>query len=49
MQSTVNSGLKQKVLEYYKKEIIHTYGFEHIITMKILENAGLLKIQVNIF
>ncbi|VVC35846.1 Hypothetical protein CINCED_3A007180 [Cinara cedri] len=47
MQSAVNSGLKQKVLEYYKREIIQTYGFKHIITMTLLENAGLIKIQAN--
>lgn len=46
MQSVVNSGLKQKILEYYKKEIIQTYGFEHLVTMTILENAGLIKLQV---
>lgn len=46
MQSAVNSGLKQKVLEYYKREIIQTYGFKHLITMTILENSGLIKIQV---
>lgn len=46
MQSAINSGFKPKVLEYYKKEIIQTYGFEHLITMKLLENSGLIKIQV---
>lgn len=49
MQSVVNSGLKQKVLEYYKREIIQTYGFEHLITITLLENAGLIKSQVPIF
>lgn len=48
MQSAVNSGLKLKVLEYYKREIIQTYGFKHLITMTLLEKAGLIKIQVNI-
>jgi len=48
MQSAVNSGLKQKTLEYYKREIIQVYGFKHLITMTHLENAGLIKIQVNI-
>lgn len=48
MQSVVNSGLKQKILEYYKREIIQTYGFEHLVTMTILENAGLIKLQVTI-
>lgn len=46
MQSIVNSGLKQKVLEYYKREIIQTYGFKHLITMTLLEKSGLIKIQV---
>ncbi|XP_050427977.1 vacuolar protein sorting-associated protein 33A [Adelges cooleyi] len=45
MQSSVNSGLKQKVLDYYKKEIIQTYGFEHLVTMANLETSGLIKIQ----
>lgn len=45
LQSATNSGLKQKVLEYYKREIIHTYGFEHILLLTNLEDAGLLKVQ----
>nr|XP_014289619.1 vacuolar protein sorting-associated protein 33A isoform X2 [Halyomorpha halys] len=45
MQSATNSGLKQKVLDYYKREIIHTYGFQHILTLTNLEDAGLLKVQ----
>lgn len=47
MQSVVNSGLKQKVLEYYKREIIQTYGFEHLVTITVLENSGLIKLQVS--
>lgn len=43
LQCLTNNGLKPKVLEYYKKEIIHTYGFEHIITIRNLERAGLLQ------
>ncbi|CAH1391975.1 unnamed protein product [Nezara viridula] len=45
MQSATNSGLKPKVLDYYKREILHTYGFEHILTLTNLEDAGLLKVQ----
>lgn len=48
MQSAINCGLKQKVLEHYKREIIQTYGFTHLITMSLLEKSGLIKIQVNI-
>ncbi|PSN50584.1 Vacuolar protein sorting-associated protein 33A [Blattella germanica] len=45
MQSVTNSGLKPKVLEHYKREIIQTYGFQHVLSLSNLENAGLLKIQ----
>lgn len=45
LQSATNSGLKQKVLDHYKREIIHTYGFQHILTLTNLEDAGLIKVQ----
>ncbi|XP_042524972.1 vacuolar protein sorting-associated protein 33A isoform X1 [Dipodomys spectabilis] len=45
LQSVCNSGLKQKVLDYYKREILQTYGYEHILTLNNLEKAGLLKPQ----
>ncbi|XP_014443593.1 vacuolar protein sorting-associated protein 33A isoform X1 [Tupaia chinensis] len=45
LQSVCNSGLKQKVLDYYKREILQTYGYEHILTLHNLEKAGLLRAQ----
>ncbi|KAG9487694.1 hypothetical protein GDO78_007474 [Eleutherodactylus coqui] len=45
LQSVCNTGLKQKVLDFYKKEILQTYGYEHILTLHNLEKAGLLKAQ----
>ncbi|XP_067293697.1 vacuolar protein sorting-associated protein 33A [Pseudorasbora parva] len=45
MQSVCNNGLKQKVLDFYKREILQTYGYEHILTLKNLEKVGLLKSQ----
>ena len=45
MQCIVNSGLKPKVLEHYKREIIQTYGFENFLTLENLEKVGLLKLQ----
>ncbi|XP_022373143.1 vacuolar protein sorting-associated protein 33A isoform X2 [Enhydra lutris kenyoni] len=45
LQSVCNSGLKQKVLDYYKREILQTYGYEHILTLYNLEKVGLLKPQ----
>lgn len=47
LQSLANSGLKLKVLEHYKREIIQTYGFQHILTLSNLEKCGLLQIQVS--
>ncbi|XP_053224344.1 vacuolar protein sorting-associated protein 33A isoform X2 [Podarcis raffonei] len=46
LQSVCNSGLKQKVLDHYKREILQTYGYEHILTLNNLEKAGLLKTQL---
>lgn len=45
LQSVCNSGLKQKVLDFYKREILQTYGYEHMLTLNNLEKAGLLKAQ----
>ncbi|XP_075390138.1 vacuolar protein sorting-associated protein 33A isoform X1 [Tenrec ecaudatus] len=45
LQSVCNSGLKQKVLDYYRREILQTYGYEHILTLHSLEKAGLLRAQ----
>lgn len=45
IQSLTNSGLKQKVLDYYKREIVQTYGFEYLLSIINLEKVGLLKVQ----
>ncbi|XP_053982157.1 vacuolar protein sorting-associated protein 33A [Hylaeus volcanicus] len=45
IQSLTNSGLKPKLLDYYKREIIQTYGYQHLPTILNLEKAGLLKQQ----
>ncbi|KAG0729931.1 Vacuolar protein sorting-associated protein 33A [Chionoecetes opilio] len=42
LQCTVNNGLKPRVLEHYKRDIIHTYGYHHFLTLENLERAGLL-------
>ncbi|KAG5330460.1 VP33A protein, partial [Acromyrmex heyeri] len=48
IQSLTNSGLKPKLLDYYKREIIHTYGYQHLPTILNLEKAGLLKQQQSV-
>ncbi|XP_066592546.1 vacuolar protein sorting-associated protein 33A [Prorops nasuta] len=45
IQSIANSGLKPKLLDYYKREIIQTYGFQHLPSILNLEKCGLLKAQ----
>jgi hypothetical protein len=45
IQSFCNNGLKPKILEFYKHEIVQTYGFEHLITLQNLEKVGLLTLQ----
>lgn len=45
MQSAAGNGLKQKILDGYKKEIIHSYGIETLLKVGKLEKAGLVKVQ----
>ncbi|CAL8086629.1 unnamed protein product [Calicophoron daubneyi] len=42
IQSFCNGGLKQRLLEYYKREILQVYGFEHMFTIDNLNRSGLL-------
>ena len=46
MQSVTNSGLKPKVIEHYKREIVQSYGFQHLLSFINLEKCGLIKPQV---
>lgn len=34
-------------LLFYRRELLHSYGFEHMATLNSLEKAGLLKKQVS--
>uniref|UniRef100_A0A0K8TLY2 Putative vacuolar sorting protein vps33/slp1 sec1 family n=1 Tax=Tabanus bromius TaxID=304241 RepID=A0A0K8TLY2_TABBR len=45
MQCIAGSGLKPKILDYYKRELVHVYGIEALLTIVNLERADLLKIQ----
>eukprot|EP01017_Pseudomicrothorax_dubius_P028117 TRINITY_DN3320_c0_g1_i12.p1 TRINITY_DN3320_c0_g1~~TRINITY_DN3320_c0_g1_i12.p1 ORF type:complete len:230 (-),score=63.40 TRINITY_DN3320_c0_g1_i12:35-724(-) len=42
LQCLIDNGLKQKSFDYFRREILHTYGFEHLVTLKNLEKSGLL-------
>lgn len=45
MQSIAGSGLKQKVLDHYKRELVSVYGVEKLLDISNLEKAGLIKVQ----
>ncbi|KAJ9684668.1 hypothetical protein PVL29_016906 [Vitis rotundifolia] len=43
--SITNSGLPKRNFDYLRRELLHSYGFEHMATLNNLEKAGLLKKQ----
>ncbi|XP_043706127.1 vacuolar protein-sorting-associated protein 33 homolog isoform X2 [Telopea speciosissima] len=43
--SITNSGLPKKNFDYLRRELLHSYGFEHMATLNNLEKAGLFKKQ----
>ncbi|KAF7490062.1 Vacuolar protein sorting-associated protein 33A [Sarcoptes scabiei] len=45
IQSFCANGLKQKTLDHYKREILQTYGYEHLLTLADLEKSGLIRLS----
>ena len=45
MQCIAGSGFKQKVFDFYKRELVQVYGIDVLLQISNLEKAGLLKIQ----
>mgnify|MGYP003880417839 CR=1 FL=1 len=43
LQSQIENGLRIPILDAFKREILHVYGFENILTLNSLEKVGLLK------
>ncbi|KAI9851751.1 MAG: hypothetical protein M1838_002828 [Thelocarpon superellum] len=43
LESCVSGGLKPKDMETYKREILHAYGFQHLLTLHALERLQLLQ------
>lgn len=43
--SITNNGLPKKNFDYLRREILHSYGFEHMSTLYNLEKSGLFKKQ----
>ncbi|XP_037091633.1 vacuolar protein sorting-associated protein 33A-like [Pollicipes pollicipes] len=45
LQSACSSGLRQRLLDQYRRDLLLTYGFQHAATLDQLERAGLLRAQ----
>lgn len=45
MLSLTSGGLRQKDFDNFRRELLHSYGFEYMILLSNLEKAGLLKKQ----
>eukprot|EP00027_Filamoeba_sp_ATCC50430_P001749 CAMPEP_0168556906 /NCGR_PEP_ID=MMETSP0413-20121227/9136_1 /TAXON_ID=136452 /ORGANISM="Filamoeba nolandi, Strain NC-AS-23-1" /LENGTH=618 /DNA_ID=CAMNT_0008587891 /DNA_START=132 /DNA_END=1984 /DNA_ORIENTATION=+ len=43
--SQTSGGIKQKQLEFFKREILQTYGYEHLFTLNNMEELGLIRKQ----
>ena len=43
LKSLLTEGMKEKVLGFFKREILQCYGFWHLLSLVNLEKAGLLK------
>lgn len=43
--SVTNSGLPKRNFDYLRRELLHSYGFEHMATLNNLEKAGLFRKQ----
>lgn len=42
LESSINNGIRTRDLESFKRQILHAYGFQHILTLSNLEKMGLL-------
>ncbi|XP_030747567.1 vacuolar protein sorting-associated protein 33A [Sitophilus oryzae] len=45
LQCICSSGLKSKIMEGYKRELVQVYGLEALVAISKLEKVGLLKLQ----
>lgn len=43
LESTIAGGLRQKDLDSFKRQILHAYGYQHLLTLSALEKMGLLQ------
>jgi vacuolar protein sorting-associated protein 33A len=42
LESCLSNGIRSRDLESFKRQILHAYGFQHVLTLANLEKMGLL-------
>lgn len=42
MRSLIDGGLKQKTFDYFRREVIHVYGFKTFQFLNNLQKAGMI-------
>lgn len=43
LESTLSGGMRAKDLENFKRQVLHAYGYQHLLTLSRLERAELLQ------
>ena len=43
LESCMSGGLRAKDLDFFKREILHAYGYQHLLTFRALEKMELLQ------
>ncbi|CAD8050914.1 unnamed protein product [Paramecium sonneborni] len=47
LYNQIQNGMKTKLYDFYRREILHMYGTEHIITLENCEKIGLIGKKIN--
>lgn len=42
LESTISGGIRPKDLDNFKRHVLHAYGYQHLLTLRNLEQMGLL-------
>ncbi|CAD8134304.1 unnamed protein product [Paramecium pentaurelia] len=47
LYNQIQNGMKTKLYDFYRREILHMYGIEHILTLENCEKIGLIGKKLN--
>ena len=48
LESCINGGIRQKDLDSLKRQVLHAYGYQHLLTLDALEKMQLLQLRTSI-